>query len=387
MNFDEIRPCWLEIDLDHLDHNLRVIREHLKPDSEIMAVVKANAYNHGAVTVARELQKRGVSRFCVSILSEGLELRQAGIQGPVLLLNYVRDSEIKEAIREGLTMTVYDMDQAKRIEAAAEELGIDAKVHIKLDTGMSRIGFLPGDVALERIQEIIEMPHIDADGIYTHFATADMEDGGQTHRQFEVFSGFVARLEERIGRAMKKHVSNSAAIMDYDTFDLDFVRPGIILYGFPPSEAMHARWDLKPLMTLKALISNLKVLPEGRGISYGHSYVTRRITKVATIPLGYADGISRMLSNKLEVTIKGKRAPSIGLICMDQFMVDVTDIDDVAIGDEVVIFGRREAGVATLSDMAKAMGTIHYEVMCMISRRIPRVYVRDGKPVEILNYV
>ncbi|MDO5717023.1 MAG: alanine racemase [Tissierellia bacterium] len=387
MNFEEIRPCWLEIDLDHLHHNLSVIQEHLRPGSEIMAVIKANAYNHDAITVAKELKEAGVEYFCVSILSEGLELRQAGIQDPILLLNYIRNSEIKEAIHNNLTMTVYDYEQAILIDTYAKEMGQKAKIHIKLDTGMSRIGFLPGTVALDRICKIISMDSITCEGIYTHFATADTGDQRFTDEQFQVFKSFTDSLESKSGVKLKKHVSNSAAIMDYEAYDLDYVRPGIILYGYPPSNRLKSHWDLKPLMTFKALISNLKILPEGSGISYGHSYVTRRITKVATLPLGYADGISRLLSNKMEVSVKGRKAPSIGNICMDQLMVDVTDIDDVSIGDEVIIFGYNGGDEPTLIELAEAMGTIHYEIMCMISRRIPRVYMKGGEVYTIINYV
>lgn len=387
MNFDEIRPCWLEINLDNLKHNIHTIKESVKPGSEIMAVIKANAYNHDAVTVARELNTLGVHRFCVSILSEGLELRKAGITDPILLLNYIRDSEIKGAIENNLDMTVYDYEQAKLIDECAAELNKKAKIHIKVDTGMSRIGFLPGTVAFERILKILEMKNIICEGIFSHFATADVpNDQGNTRKQYEIFDSFVNSIESASGKKLKRHISNSGAIIDYPEYDLDYVRPGIIMYGYLPDPDIPHKMDLRPLMTLKALISNLKVLPEGSGISYGHSYVTRRITKVATIPLGYADGISRLLSNKLMVTVNDIKAPSIGSICMDQFMVDVTDVDDVKIGDEVVIFGHGKNDT-DLTDMAKMMGTIHYEVMCSISRRIPRVYIKDGEISQIINYL
>ncbi|MCI6609533.1 MAG: alanine racemase [Ezakiella sp.] len=387
MNFDEIRPCWLEINLDNLKHNIHIIQANVKPGSEIMAVVKANAYNHDAVTVVKELHLLGVRRFCVSILSEGLELRKAGIKDSILLLNYIRDSEIKEAILNDLAMTVYDYDQALLIDKCAGELGRQAKIHIKIDTGMSRIGFLPGTVAFERILRILSFENIVCEGIYSHFATADIpDDQGNTRKQYNIFDSFVNSLEAASNMKLKRHISNSGAILDYPEYDLDYVRPGIIMYGYLPDPSVPHKLDLKPLMTLKALISNLKVLPEGSGISYGHSFVTRRITKVATIPLGYADGISRLLSNKLNVTVNGEKARSIGMICMDQFMVDVTDIDDVSIGDEVVIFGHGRNDT-DLTDMAKIMGTIHYEVMCMISRRIPRVYIKDGSICQIINYL
>lgn len=252
---------------------------------------------------------------------------------------------------------------------------------------MSRIGFLPGTVAFERILKILDMENISCEGIFSHFATADVpNDQGNTRKQYQIFDSFVNSIESASGKKIKRHISNSGAIIDYPEYDLDYIRPGIIMYGYLPDPDIPHKMDLRPLMTLKALISNLKVLPEGSGISYGHSYVTRRITKVATIPLGYADGISRLLSNKLMVTVKDMKAPSIGSICMDQFMVDVTDIDDVKIGDEVVIFGH-DKNDTDLTDMAKMMGTIHYEVMCSISRRIPRVYIKDGEISQIINYL
>ncbi len=386
MNFEDIRPAWLEINLDNLCHNIHIIKEKLNSKSEIMAVIKANAYNHDAVSIARKLQSIGVHMFCVSILTEGLELRQSGINDSILLLNYVRDSEIKEAILNDLEMTVYDYNQALLMDEIARDLNKRAKIHIKIDTGMSRLGFLPGTVAFQKILDILNLKNIETMGIYSHFATADTDDKGNTRKQYEIFSTFVNSVEQASGKKLKKHISNSAAIMDYPEYDLDYVRPGIIMYGYPPSDDMKHHWDLKPLMTLKAIVSNIKILPEGSGISYEHSYVTQRITKVATIPLGYADGISRLFSNKIHVSIKGKPARSIGNICMDQFMVDATDIDDVKIGDEVVVFGNAENAMS-LPEMADIMGTIHYEIMCMLSRRIPRVIIEDGKVSDIINYL
>lgn len=386
MNFDEIRPCWLEINLDNLKHNIHIIKSNVNPNSEIMAVIKANAYNHGAITIAKELINLGVKRFAVSILSEGLELRENGIDEPILLLNYIRDSEIKEAIKHDLTMTVYDYEQAKLISKYARELNLIAKIHIKLDTGMSRIGFLPGEVALQRANEILSFNNINCEGIYTHFATADIDDRGQTKEQYNKFIDFTEKLEKLSGKRLLKHLSNSAAIMDYPEYAMDIIRPGIILYGYKPSETIKNNWDLKPLMTLKALVSNIKILPAGSGISYGHSYVTKRITKVATIPLGYADGISRLLSNHLEVFYNGQKLPSIGNICMDQFMVDATDVEGISIGDEITIIGNTKEE-ANLEKLAKTMGTIHYELLCMISRRIPRVYMKNDKVWSIINYV
>jgi alanine racemase len=384
---DKIRPVWAEINLDNLAHNIREIRKIVKKDTLITAVIKANAYGHGSVEAAKVFLENGADRLAVATLSEAIELREAGIDLPILILGYTPESQYSQVIEYNITQTIYNFESASAFSQAASLQNKTGTIHIKIDSGMGRIGFLPNDESVDEIINISKLPNINIEGIFTHFATADEKDKSYTRLQYERFSTVVKKLEEKGLSIPIKHVSNSAAIIDFPEYNLDMVRPGIILYGYYPSNDVNKdRIQLKPAMTLRAKISNVKTVSKGTGISYGQIFVTERESKIATIPIGYADGYTRMLTSKAEAFIKGKRVPVVGRICMDQCMLDVTDVEDVKIGDEVVLLGYGE-GHPDADEIGEKLNTISYEVLCMVGRRIPRVYIKNGDIVNIKDYL
>lgn len=387
-NLREVRPVYLEINMDNLTNNYNEIRRIVNPNTKIMAVIKANAYGHGSVELAKMYEKIGVDRLAVSIISEAVELRREGIKIPIQLLNYTPESQLGLVIDNDIIQGIYTYEDAKLLSDLAVKKGKKAKIHIKIDTGMGRIGFLPNEDSIKEIVKIHELPNLEMEGMFTHFAKADETDKSFTKIQFERFNWVSEKLEENGIELKVKHVSNSAAIIDLPEYNLDLVRPGIILYGYYPSDEVNKnKINLKPAMTLKAKISNIKTVPEGTGISYGHIYSTSKKSVIATVPIGYADGYSRILSGKADVCINNKRAPIVGRICMDQMMVDITGIDNANIGDEVVLFGYDNESYPRVEELASLLGTINYEFICMMGRRIPRVFIKDNEIIEIKDYL
>lgn len=384
---DNIRPTWAEIDLNNLEHNMKEIAKLCK-GKEIIAVLKADAYGHGALDVARTLINGGATKLGVAVITEALELRDSGIDTPIVILGYTPLSFAKELIRNDIEQTVYTYECAAELSKEAQSLNKRVKIHVAVDTGMGRIGFLPTEQGLDEIEALSKLPNVDIDAIFTHFATADEADKSYTLEQMEKFNWFCDALEKRGVNVGKKHIANSAAIIDMPDAYFDGVRPGILLYGYYPSyEVNREKLDLKRVLTLKANISYVKTLPKGEYISYGRKFYTERESIIATIPIGYADGYSRQMLNKAKVIINGQLAPVVGSICMDQCMVDVTDIGQVKEGDEVILLGEQNGVKFDAEDMAEIIGTISYEVICMISKRVPRVYIRDGEIVKVRNYV
>lgn len=374
-----LRPrVMAEVNLDAIKHNYYQIRNHIPRHTEIMAIIKADAYGHGALEVAELLQKEGVSRFAVAIAGEGEQLRRNGITLPILVLGYTPKADIKVLIENDLTQTVFSYEMAKELSDEAGKIGKTVNVHIKVDTGMGRIGFLSCPESIEEVQKIATLPHINMEGIFTHFSTADEEDVTYTKHQWDIFEGFLKELSEVGIELPVIHAANSAAIMCHPYTHLNLVRPGIILYGYYPSPYLQGKvLDLMPAMSLKTQVVNIKEIPEGHYIGYGRKYCTHQKTKIATIPVGYADGYSRRLGNVGRVLIRGQYAPIVGNICMDQFMVDVTNIKDIKIEDEVVLFGEQKGKKITVEEIADIVGTINYEIICMIGKRVPRVYKRS----------
>lgn len=383
------RPVWLEINLDNLEYNLNSIKESVDGNAIIMPVIKANAYGHGSVHLAKLYKELGVERLAVSILQEAVELRQNKIDGPILVLNYTPEDTLDMVVDLDLTQAVYSLKSAERLSEIALEREKKVKIHIKVDSGMGRIGLLAKEESsIDMIEKISKLPNIEIEGIFTHFARADEQDKKTTWTQYKKFNDLVDKLENMGINIAMKHVSNSAAIIDLPDYNFNIVRPGIMLYGYYPStEVDKRRVDLKPAMTLKAQVSNVKELGEGEGISYGHIFTTSRKSKIATLPIGYADGYSRMLSEKAFVSVQDKRVPVVGRICMDQMMIDVTDLDDVKIGDEVVLFGVGKNSYPKVEELALILGTINYEVVCMMGRRIPRKYISRGEIVDTVDYL
>lgn len=378
------RP-WAEINVENLRENFRNIKSLTKEGTKVCAVVKANAYGHGSVQVAKILIEEGADYLAVASEGEGIELRQAGIKTPILCLGYVPEVVYEEAIANELDITIYSLEAAEKLSKEAVRLGKNARVHIKLDTGMSRLGFQVEDATADAIENIAGMPGIELVGVFTHFAKADEKDKTFTEHQYSGYMKIVSEVEKRGIQIPIKHVCNSAGTMDMPQYHMDMVRPGIILYGlYPSDEVMKERLALKPVMTFKASVSHVKYLEAGRGIGYGLRYVTDKTTRIATMPIGYADGFTRMLSGKISVKVNGTIVPVVGNICMDQSMLNV-DAVETKVGDEVIIFG--EDSDARVERLAQALGTINYEIVCMVARRIPRVYLEKNTVLQVVDYL
>jgi len=374
--------------LDNLAQNIREVRRITKPETIIMAVVKANAYGHGATMASKTFLENGAERLAVATLTEAMELRRAGFDAPILILGYTPAYQSGEVVEYDVNPTVYTYKHAEALSKAAIAQGRVAKIHIKLDTGMGRIGFLHTEKSTREIVKISQLPSLEIEGIFTHFAVAEFQDKKYTREQFMKYMRTVEELEERGVSIPIKHVSNSAAIIDLPEYNLDMVRPGSILYGmYPSDEVDKEKVELRAAMTLKAKISNVKTVPKGTGISYGLTFSTDKPSRIGTLPVGYADGYSRALSNRAEVGIKGSRAPVVGRVCMDQCMVDLTDVEGAKMGDEVVLIGDGGDNTPRAEDVAKWMGSIYAEVVCSVSRRVPRVYIKNGEVVEIMDYL
>ena len=385
-----LKRTWAEIHLDRLQGNFQAIQASLAPGSQAMAVVKADGYGHGAAA-AKALRQAGAAWFGVSNLEEAVQLRRAGIDGDILILSFTPPEEAGRLAEFAVTQTVLSRPYAEELDAAAQAAGVRVRVHLKVDTGMSRVGFLyhrEGDEAvLDDMAAACRLPHLTAEGIFTHFASADEEeDGGFTRRQFALFMDAVRRLEKRGVSFALRHCCNSAATLRYPEMHLDMVRPGIILYGLSPAPWMEGMLPLDPVMELKTTVSMIKDLPADTPVSYGRIYTTGEARRVATVPIGYADGYPRVLSNRADMLLAGRRVRVVGRVCMDQCMLDVTGLD-VRESMVATVFGRDGEAFLPVEELADHMGTINYEVVCQISKRVPRLFVRDGQVVGQLNYI
>lgn len=370
------RATWAEIDLQALDHNIQEIKRHLKPECQLMAMVKANAYGHGMIQVARRSLQAGASWLAVATLDEALQLVDEKIDAPILVLGYVEPIHAEVAVAHGLRVTVFSQVQAEALAAAAGKINQRARIHLKVDTGMGRLGMLADELGLEEAAAITSIPGLEVEGIYTHLPVADSADKSTAWAQAQLFLQFITDLEARSGIKIPiKHLGNSAIILDLPPLQMDMVRAGIIIYGlYPSTEVERQEIKLEPVMRFVTHVAYVKKVPAGYGIGYGHTFVTSRPTMVATLPVGYGDGYPRHLSNRGLVGINGKVAPVIGRVCMDQIMIDVTDLPPIEVGDEVVIFGREQDGI-TAEVLAELAGTIDYELVTMVSSRVPRRYI------------
>lgn len=364
------RPAWAEIDLGALAHNYEEIKKQLKPGVKLCAVVKADAYGHGAVPVAQVAVAAGASYLAVATLSEGIELREAGFTTPILLLGLVMPENAKDVVDYDITQVVCEMELARALSAEAVRQHKTAKVHLKVDTGMGRIGVRPEEIG-KLAAEIAGLPGIAIEGMFSHFAMADCKDKTYTRMQLDKFRQAVAAVEKQGIRIAIRHIAESAAILEIPEAHFDMVRAGVIQYGLWPSDEVTHPIALKPLMKLQAKVVWIKNLHKGESIGYGRAFVAERECRIATLPIGYADGYIRAYSPEGVVEIHGQRARIAGRVCMDQVMVDVTDIDDVKIGDVATLFGSESLSI---DEAAEWLGTINYEVPCLISPRVPRVY-------------
>lgn len=385
--FRHLRPVWAEVDLDKLAHNMREIRRVAKSEN-IIAVVKADAYGHGAIDVAPVLLENGANRLAVAIISEAVELRHSGIKCPLMILGFTPPNLIDHLLKYNIEQAVYTYEFAKQLSTMAEKKNKIARIHIVVDTGMGRIGFLPTNESVEQVCKIYKLPNIIIEGMFCHFSSADEKDKTYTNKQVKKYDDFYEKLKEKNVNINMRHMANSAAIIDLPETHYEAVRPGIITYGYYPSDQVNKEnIKLKPVMTLKTSVVHLKTLPAGEFVSYGRKYETVKETVIATLPVGYADGYTRLLFEKGKVIIKGSFAPVVGRICMDQCMIDVTEINGVKVGDEVILMGEHENKKFTADTIGELIGTINYEVVCMISKRVPRVYVKEGKVIKTRNYV
>lgn len=379
---------YARIDLDAIAYNIDRMKRNLNPWTKVMAVIKADGYGHGAVQIAQMLEETPyIWGFAVATLDEAIVLRSEGIQKPILVLGCVFPDQYMEMLRHDIRMNVYTEEMAEAISQIAEREGMTAYMHIKLDTGMARLGFDINEDSAEAIARISKLPNVFMEGIFTHFAKADEEDKEFTEKQIEQFVWMTRTLKEKKVVFKYEHCANSAAIIDLPKMNFDLVRAGISTYGlYPSAEVKKDNVKLKPALALKSHVAFVKEIESGVPISYGGTYVSAQKMKIATIPVGYADGYPRNLSSTGYVLIRGKKAPIVGRVCMDQFMVDVTAIDGVSFGDNVTLIGKDGNEVITVEDLSEISGRFNYEFICDLGKRIPRVYVKNGKVAEQVDY-
>ncbi len=385
--FMERSLLYASIDLGAIAHNVRELRRIANPSAKLMAVVKANGYGHGAKEVALTALENGAEVLGVARLNEAVALREAGFSGPVQIFGYTPAGQAETLLRYELTQTVFSLEEASRLSQSAVSKGGRIRIHIKVDTGMGRLGMVTdcGEISgsaaglfrnsLEQVEAIVRLPGIEPEGIMTHFASSDSADKTYAEKQFEIFMDFIGRLSKRGIEFPVRHAANSGALIDMPDTHLDLVRPGISIYGFYPSdEVARDKIELKPAMTLKSRVAHVKKVPAGFSISYGQTHKTRAPTAIATVPVGYADGYSRLLSNRGYMLARGQRAPIVGRVCMDLTMLDVGHIPNVSVDDEVVVIGRQGDKSIHADEIAKMLNTINYEIVSSITARVARVY-------------
>lgn len=386
-----VKRTWAEISLNAIEHNYNVIRNKVADDTKVCCVIKADGYGHGAVELSQIYEKLGADFFAVSNIDEGIEIRKSGSKLPIVILGYTPVSEAKNLAEYDISQAVFSLEYAKELSEKCVEEDCICKMHIKVDSGMSRIGFMcqefPRDeYSIEEICEACCLPNLEVEGLFTHFCVSDEDAEGRefTNKQYENFIHVRDSLKKRGVDISVVHCSNSGAIEDYPETCCDMVRAGIILYGLAPSSKLADRLDLVPAMTLKTVVAFVKEVQKGATISYGRTFTADRKMKIATVPIGYADGFIRQNAKDGYMMVNGKKAEIVGRICMDQTMLDVTDIEDVKTGDEVVVFGTGENGEPTADSLAENTGTINYETVCLVGKRVPRIYIKDGKIENVM---
>lgn len=386
-----VKRTWAEISLDNAQSNYEQIQTKVGTDTGICCVVKADGYGHGGAGLSQLYQNLGAGYFGVSNIDEGIELRNAGITKPILIFGYTPVNQVKKLNEYGFSQTVYDSEYGRQLMNACEAEHVTCKIHIKVDTGMTRIGFMcqefPRDNgSVREIALLCKSKWLEPQGLYTHFAVAD--GGGEakdfTRRQYENFVHVKQCLEQEGIRFAVLHCSNSGAIEDHAETYCNMVRAGIILYGYSPAQTVENKLDLKPVMTLKTTVAMVKEIQPGATVSYGREFTAEHAMKIATVPIGYADGYIRAYAKDGYMNINGQNAKILGRICMDQTMLDVTHIENISIGDEVTVFGNGAANSPTASDLAKWADTIEYEVVCLISKRVPRIFFKNGKQTDVM---
>ncbi|ALC90719.1 alanine racemase [Bacillus sp. FJAT-18017] len=374
------RDTWAEISLEAITYNTEQFKKHIGENVKLMAVVKADGYGHGSFRVAKAALLAGAEYLAVALLDEALELRQAGINEPILVLGYTPARSVKKAILGNIELTVFSKETLQEIINQSREMKRRVAVHLKIDTGMTRIGVQTKEEALTLVKMSESADNVLLKGIFTHFANADSEDPSYTAKQFSQFQTVVSFLEKNKIHIPFKHCCNTAATMSFPAMHLDMVRVGIGLYGLYPDASLKKHTlTLKQAMTLKTKIASLKIVPANQPISYGCTYLPPKESVIATLPIGYADGLSRLLSNRGQFLVKGQKAPIVGRVCMDQTMIDVSDIPSSQFDDEAVIFGQNGNAFQEIDEIARIMETINYEVVCLVGKRVPRVYLDSNR--------
>lgn len=388
-----LKRTWAEVSLDNLEHNYRAIKNHIPEGCRFLGVMKADAYGHGAVPLSHALCELGAEYLAVSNLEEAIQLRRGGVRAPMLILGYTPASFADTMVFMDITQEVHSLEYAKELDTALAGTNYILNVHLKLDTGMTRIGFFAYDHerTLPELLEVCGLPHLHVEGVFTHFCVADSKapkDEAFTRTQYARFTAMLDALAAHGIRPELRHCASSGATILYPELALDMVRPGIATYGHAPSEDAEGILDLRPLMTVRTTVAQLREIPAGTSISYGRTYTAERDMRVAVLPIGYADGLLRGLSGKVSFRIRGRMARSVGRICMDMCMVDVSEIPGIRVGDEATLFGYDTDGTLLPCErIAQQAGTISYEILCGISKRIPRIYMQDGREQEILQYI
>jgi alanine racemase len=380
-------PVWAEIDLGAIAHNIKAVRQLIPSKTKIMAVVKADAYGHGIVNVAHTVGAAGADAFGVARLGEAVVLRKSGFKNQILIFGYTPPEAAGELIKNNLVQTVFSLSGAKALNEKAREIKSYIKIHIKIDTGMGRLGLVPAKLKAgsedvkdnsicQSVASIVNLSNLETEGIFTHFAASDSDDKKSACKQLTLFQEIISLLDGAGMHIPVKHAANSGAVIDLPETHLDMVRPGIMLYGlYPSAEVAHDKVELQPAMQLKARVAQVKNVPEGFKVSYGETYSTPCATRLATIPIGYADGYSRKLSSSGTMIVRGEHAPVVGRVCMDQTIIDVGHIEGVCCGDEVVILGQQGEAVITAEEIATELETINYEIVATLMARVPRVYL------------
>lgn len=386
-----LKRTWADVSLDHLSHNYKVLRAHVPAGCRFLGVVKADAYGHGAVPISQHLEELGADFLAVSNLEEAVQLRRAAVKLPILLLGYTPAVYAPELAEMEIRQEVHSLSYARQLEERLKGTNAKLRVHLKLDTGMSRLGFFAErPETMEELLAVFSMAHLEAEGLFTHFSVADSllpADVAYTKAQYQSFSAVVDTLAAMKKRPEICHCCNSGGAIAYPEFAMDMVRPGIATYGIAPSAALEGMVDLKPLMSLRTTISQIRDFPAGTSVGYGRAYVTEEPRRLAVVGIGYADGLSRLFSGRIFFLLHGKKVPVVGNICMDMCMVDVSRVPEAKVGDVVTVFGDSGKAEISVNAVAEQLGTISYDILCGINKRIPRIYLDGKRQAEILQYI
>lgn len=380
------KRTWSEIDLNAVEYNFRNIKNKLSENTKILCVLKADAYGHGAEFLVKEYEKLGADWYGVSNIDEAVQLRNAGAKKPILIFGYTNPEMVETLNKYDISQAVFSLQYAQKLSEICEKTSSKIKIHIKVDTGMSRIGFFCQSEesinnSAKEIKQLKNLKNLEIEGIFTHFSVSDdmTNNTEYTIKQYNNFCSIIKKIENEGMKIPIKHCCNSGGIISCPGMHMDMVRAGVILYGLYPSEEVKDKIDLKPVMQLKTVVSQVKEIPENTSVSYGRTFVSNKKMKIASVSIGYADGYSLKFSNTAELLIHGKRAKIVGRVCMDQLMIDITDIENVKEGDEVTVFGTDNPQNISVDELAKIAGTINYEIVCLIGKRVPRIYIKDGK--------